>query len=163
MDENKLLGEDKDFFVKANKLNPNFKTFYSKKLFIYHKERDIKKFLIQRFVFGTDLFNIIKFGINFISFQPLLPMLTLTIFIYLFFLVTNNQFKFYQLLFLYLCIQIIIILNIRTYVKKYKIIALTLILINLANISYALGSYLSFFRINNILKKKVYLKSRLNS
>jgi len=163
MNEKKLLGEDKDFFAKANKLNPNFKTFYCKKLFIYHKERSIKKFLIQRFVFGTDLFNIVKFGNNFTSFQPLLPMLILTTFIYLFFLIINNQFKLYQLLFLFLFIQIIIILNIKNYVKKYKIIILTLILINLANISYALGSYLSFFRINNILKKKIYLKSRHNS
>ncbi len=163
MDEKKILGEDKDFFERANKLNRNFKTFYSNKLFVYHKERNVKNFLIQRFIFGIDLLNILKFKNNLTSIQPLLPVSIFSIFIYLFFLAINGKIKFYLLLFSFFIIQVIIILNIKKYIKKYKMLILTLILINLANIAYSLGSYLAVFRINKMLIRKIYLKSRDNS
>ena len=79
MNVRKYLGEDKELIERMKRNDNSIKVFYTAKLFIYHKERDIGKFLLQRLVFGSDLFNIIKFGNRVRSFQPVLP---LVIFIY---------------------------------------------------------------------------------
>ena len=80
MSVKKYLGEDKELIARLKKSDHSIKVFFNSKLFIYHKERDIKKFLLQRVVFGSDLFNIIKFGNQIKSFQPILPLLVIIIF-----------------------------------------------------------------------------------
>ena len=62
MNENIYLGEDKEFIQRFKKQNSSIKVFYNPKLFVYHKERNLIKFLIQRMVFGADLYNITNFN-----------------------------------------------------------------------------------------------------
>ena len=83
MNVKKYLGEDKELIERMKKSDNSIKVFFTSKLFIYHKERDIKKFLLQRVVFGSDLFNIINFGNQIKSFQPILPLVVI-IFVYYF-------------------------------------------------------------------------------
>ena len=64
-----------------------------------------------------------------------------------------------------LCISIIIInfaifFNIINYMKSFKDLILTIITINLANISFALGGILTLFGLKKILINKVYTYSR---
>ena len=162
MDAAKYLGEDKDFFERANRKDKNFKTFYSPQLYIHHKERSPYKLLIQRFIFGTDIFNIIKFKNNINSFQPLLPILIISTFSFILLYGFNLKLKIYLILSLLLLIQFLIIYDVMKYIRSVKIILLTTILINLANISFGLGSFLAFFGLNKNLIRKIYLKSRNN-
>ena len=157
MDKKKYLGEDKDFFERSIKINPKFKTYYSPNLYIYHKERHPLKLLLQRFSFGTDLFNILKFNNNIKSYQPLLPL-----FITLFFIKASVELKISIIFTFVLFIQILICLDIIKYLNNIKKIFFTLVIINLANLSFALGSLLSIFGINNSLIRMIYIKSRNN-
>ena len=162
MDEKKYLGEDKNFFHNIYKLNPNFKTFFSKKLFIYHKEREFKKFLVQRFSFGTDLINILGFGSSYKSYQPLLPLITLISFCLLIFFGLKDNFYLILMISVLSFMQLIIILNLNTYLKNIKLILLSLCVVNFANLSFALGSVFGIFNFSSKLIRKIYLSSRLN-
>ena len=162
MDVKKYLGEDKDFFERANKLNPNLKTYYSPKLFIYHKERNPIKLILQRFSFGTDLFNIIKFNNNYKSFQPILPLLVTLIFILLLFIKISFSLKITLIIIFTFFIQALILIDIFKYLKNYNKIIITLIIINLSNLAFAFGSLFALLGFNKNLIRKIYLKSRNN-
>ena len=60
MDVNRYTGEDKEFFERVRKQKPSLKVFYSPDLFIYHRERSLIGFLLQRSCFGMDFVNLIK-------------------------------------------------------------------------------------------------------
>ncbi len=162
MNEKKYLGEDKDFFEKVSKKNPNFKTYYHPDLYIYHKERGPLKLILQRFSFGTDLFNIIKFKNNIHGYQPILPMFVFLIFIFLCLKDMANEFKFYLIFSFIFFIEALITLDIIKYVKNFKKYLLTMLVINFSNLAFAFGSLLALFGINKNLIRKIYLKSRNN-
>ena len=61
MDDQRYTGEDSEFFQRMQKKNPDLKVFYSPDLFIYHKERRMFGFFLQRLVFGMDLLNLLNF------------------------------------------------------------------------------------------------------
>ena len=73
MDEKRYTGEDKEFFERARKENPNLKVYYNPNLFIYHRERILVGFLLQRMCFGMDFLNLIKPSSGIKGFQPILP------------------------------------------------------------------------------------------
>ena len=118
--------------------------------------------MLQRFSFGTDLFNILKFNNNIKSYQPLLPLFITLIFITLFFIKASVELKISIIFTFVLFIQILICLDIIKYLNNIKKIFFTLVIINLANLSFALGSLLSIFGINNSLIRMIYIKSRNN-
>ena len=162
MDAKKYLGEDKDFFERANKLNPNFRTFYSPKLYIYHKERNPIKLILQRFSFGTDLINIIKFNNNYKSYQPILPLFITLIFTTILFIEISLSSKIILISIFIFLIQTLILIDVIKYLKNFKKIILTLCVINLSNLAFALGSLFALFGFNKNLIRKIYLKSRNN-
>ena len=154
------LGEDKEFFERINKQNQNFKTFYTPKLYIYHKERSIKKFLTQRMAFGTDFLNIIDFNKGL---KGLLPALPIVIFIvHLFFLIYFFKLTIKFILLSVILIQLFIYLNIRKYIKLIKTKILTIIIINFANIFFALGGIIKILGLKKLVDRRLYLKSRDN-
>jgi hypothetical protein len=57
-------------------------------------------------------------------------------------------------------INFAIFLNIMSYIKSFKDLILTIITINFANISFALGGILTFLGLKKILVNKVYTYSR---
>ena len=141
----------------------SIKVFFTSKLFIFHKERNIKKFLLQRMVFGSDLFNIIKFGNKINSFQPILPLIIAISFCVIIFAKIDLFQKFFLLGIYFSIIELAILLDLKKYLKNFKTIFLSLIMINLANIFYVLGNLMAIFAIKNLLNRKFYLKSRQNS
>ena len=162
MNENIYVGEDKEFIERFRKKNPFIKVFYTPKLFIYHKEKNLIKFLIQRMVFGADLYNITNFNNKINSFQPLLPLITFLIFISMLFLIVDYNLKIMLLIIFVSFIQIIILANLVKYIKSLKKIISVLIIVNLANIAYVIGNIFQFTLLKNLFNRKIYLKSRNN-
>ena len=64
MDNQRYTGEDSEFFERMQKKNINLKVFYSPDLFIYHKERRMLGFFLQRLTFGMDFLNLVKLTIS---------------------------------------------------------------------------------------------------
>ena len=160
MNKNIYLGEDKEFIERTKNNNGAIKVFFSKKLTIFHRERSFLKFLIQRFVFGMDLINITKFQNKIRSFQPLLPLFVLTIFILLSFLKIELNLKI-PIIFCYVTlIQLLIFFDIRRYIINKKILFYTLVGVNLANISYIMGNIAELIFLKNYIVRKIYLFSR---
>jgi GT2 family glycosyltransferase len=162
MNEKKYLGEDKDLIQKIKINDTSVKVFFNPKLFVYHKERNIKKFLLQRMVFGSDLFNIIKFENKIISFQPFLPLIVMLVAVLILFMKINLNNIFFLLVSYIALIQLLILIDLKTYLQKFKKIFLTLLLINIANIFYVIGNLLAIIGVKNIINKKLYMKSRNN-
>ena len=162
MNINKYLGEDKELIERIKKNDYSVKVFFTPKLFIYHKERNIKGFLLQKLVFGSDLFNIIKFGNEIKALQPILPFFVTISFISLMFINIELKAKTLMMLIFVTLIQLIIFLEIRKYLKNLKKIILTMILINFANLAFTIGNIIAFLGLKNVMNKKAYLKSRNN-
>jgi len=160
MNKNIYLGEDKELIERMKKKDNSIKVFFSKKLFIFHRERSILKFLIQRFVFGTDLFNIIKFQNKIKSYQPILPFIVLVLFIFLLFLKIKLFLKVKIVSIYVILIQILIFFNIIKYLKNPIKIIHTIIAINIANISYVVGNFFEFLFLKKYLNRRMYLYSR---
>ena len=162
MSVKKYLGEDKELIARLKKSDHSIKVFFNSKLFIYHKERDIKKFLLQRVVFGSDLFNIIKFGNQIKSFQPVLPLLVIIIFSLIALIQMDLSNKLLLITVYIGLIQFLIFLDIKKYLKDFKKKFLSLIIINFANIAYVIGNIMAIIGIKNLINRKFYLKSRQN-
>ena len=160
MNEKKYLGEDKEFQERFKKKNPKLKVFYSSKIFVYHKERGILKFLLQRMAFGTDLFNITKFNNKISGFQPILPLLIVLLSLFVLFSKMFLNLKLIIFLVIFTSSQILILNDISQYQKKIKLKLLTLILINFANIFYVIGNLFEILFLKKILNRKLYLRSR---
>jgi len=162
MSVKKYLGEDKELTERMKKSDDSIKVFFNSKLFIYHKERDIKKFFLQRLIFGSDLFNIINFGNQIKSFQPILPILVIIIFIFIV-LIKMNLISKLLLITAYIgLIQFLIFMDIKKYLKDFKKIFLSIIIINFANVAYVIGNIIAIIGIKNLINRKFYLRSRQN-
>ena len=162
MDNKRYTGEDKEFFERTRKKNPNLKVFYSPDLFIYHKERRMFGFFLQRFVFGVDFLNLIKFDTGLIGFQPILPILILISFSIFLISGLEESLKISILFSFIILVNFFIFLDIRRYIKSFKTLVFTLVTINMANIAFALGSITFFivFSFKRFLIDKIYLYSR---
>ena len=163
MDSKRYTGEDKEFFERARRKNPNIKVFYSPDLFIYHRERRFFGFLLQRSCFGMDFLNLIKYNVGIRGFQPILPILIFVSFLIV--LISKIALPSKILIFLscLLLINLVIILETKRYIKSIKTLFLTMLTINLANISFAFGSILALFGLQKILANKIYSYSRWNN
>jgi len=162
MDNQRYTGEDSEFFERMQKKNINLKVFYSPDLFIYHKERRMFGFFLQRLTFGMDLFNLVKFNSGFNGFQPLLPLSILLIFFIILFQEINLVNKVEILSIFITIVNLSIFLDIIKYIKSVKTLLLTLITINIANIAFALGNIITLLGLRKILDSKIYLYSRNN-
>ena len=160
MDDKKYTGEDKEFFERVRKKNPDLKVFYSPDLFIHHRERNYMGLLLQRSCFGMDFVNLIKFNVGIRGFQPILPIL---IFLSILIILISKIVLITKVTILLSCIMLInlaIIFQIKKYIKCFKTLFFTAITINLVNIAFALGGIITFLGLKNFLIKKVYLYSR---
>jgi|TARA_B100001964_G_C14235074_1_gene602017 GT2 family glycosyltransferase len=163
MDSKRYTGEDKEFFERARKKNLKIKVFYSPDLYIYHREKRFLGFLLQRFCFGMDFLNLIKHNIGIKGYQPILPAFIFLLFLTI--LISNMVISTKVIIFsiLLLLINFMIFLETKKYIKSFKDLFLTMLTINLANISFALGSILGFFGLQKLLANKVYIYSRWNN
>jgi GT2 family glycosyltransferase len=160
MNPNLYTGEDKEFFERAKKKTPNLKVFYSPDLFIYHKEREYRGFLLQRFSFGMDFINLIKLNSGIKGLQPILPILIFLSFLIILFLKIEFMNKLFILLFLITIINFSIFIDIIKYIKNFKRIIITTVTINLANLSFALGGIFTLLGLKKLLLNRTYIFSR---
>ena len=160
MDVNRYTGEDKEFFERVKKKNSELKVYYSPDLFIYHRERGLRGFLLQRLCFGMDFINLIKLNSGIKGLQPILPIFAFLSFIIILILRIELVDKFAVLFTVMIVINTAIFLEIRKYIKNIKTLFFTLITINLANLSFALGSILAFLGLKRSLISRTYLFSR---
>jgi GT2 family glycosyltransferase len=163
MDVKRYTGEDKEFFERAKRKNHNIKVFYSPDLFVYHRERRFVGFLLQRSCFGMDFLNLTKFNIGPRGFQPLLPLLTFTTFLFILFSKITILSKLIILLPTILIMNLAIFFEIKKYIKSIKALFFTIITINLANIVFALGSIIGILGLRKLLVNKFYSYSRWNN
>jgi hypothetical protein len=160
MDNKRYTGEDKEFFERVRKANPELKVYYSPDLFIYHRERQLAGFLLQRMCFGMDFLNLVKPSSGIKGFQPILPILLFLTMLVILTSEINLIVKSEILIISIMIINFAIFLNIMSYIKSFKDLILTMITINFANISFALGGILTFLGLKKILVNKVYTYSR---
>ncbi len=154
MDESIYIGEDKDLCDRINKIS---KILYSPNILIYHKTRDFVPFLLQRFSYGTCLFDIIKNNkfFSFNNFQYFVPMLILLFYIILPLGIQFNILSKILIFFLFFLNGIILIESLKVSLNPFKASKIFLI-IKLNIIMFGLGSLLNFIGIKNI--KKIYTK-----
>ena len=115
---------------------------------------------MQRLCFGMDFINLIKFNSGAKGLQPILPIFAFLSFIIILILKIELVYKFVVLFTAMVVINTAIFLEIRKYIKNIKTLFFTLITINLANLSFALGSILAFLGLKRSLISRTYLYSR---
>ena len=155
------IGEDQEFFKRIKRNNKNLKILFCPKLFVYHKERSIKKFFLQRFIFGMNVFSGIDFSLGFKGLLVALPFLTLSTMITL--LLSNIGLKTVLLMIVIflLLVNLLIIINIKRYLYSPLKILFVTILLNFLNLIYAIGGIMFLFGLRPVIEKKIYRKSRL--
>ena len=110
-----------------------------------------------------DFLNLTKFNTGLKGFQPLLPILIFSTFLVILFSGATIFYKINILLSLILVINLAIFFEIKTYIKSLKALFFTIITINLANIVFALGSFVGILGLRKLLVNKLYSYSRWNN
>tara|TARA_Y100000590_G_C15701273_1_gene1006871 strand:- start:959 stop:1969 length:1011 start_codon:yes stop_codon:yes gene_type:complete len=160
MDKNRYTGEDKEFFQRVRKQKPDLKVYYSPDLFVYHREREIFGFFLQRMCFGMDFLNLIKTDAGIKGFQPLFPMLIFLTILFILLSRIDLILKIEIFLISIIVINSVILINIKRYIKSLKDLMLTIIAIDLANIFFALGGLVTFLGLKKALVNRIYTYSR---
>lgn len=156
MNEKLYIGEDQDFFKKLKK---SIKIYFTKDLFVYHKDRNIKKFLVQRFCFGLDVFNGINFNDGLKGLIVLLPFLTLLLSIILLISPLKISLKIIIISLGSLAFIFLITFDIIRYVK-YKLMFQVIFFIILCNVIYAIAGFFALFGLRSKVEKILYRRSR---
>lgn len=163
MNEKVYIGEDKVLFEDLRKKIKDFKAFFSPQIFVYHKQREILKFLLQRLSYGTALISYIKPKEGFRGLISAIPILSF--FFLLIFLSTTLSItlKLIFIIFIIGVINIVIYFEINKFVKKFKDRLLTLLIINLCTIMHIIGSLITIVGLKRIFERKIYILSRDNN
>jgi len=162
MNENIYIGEDKELFENLKKKVKNFKALFSPDIFVYHKQRKILKFLLQRFSYGTVLIESVTFSDGLKGFIPGIPIASF--FIFLIFIFSNLSFivKTYIFITFFLFVNLLILYEINKPIKNFKDKAYTLLIINLANMMHIFGGLIALLGLRKIFSRKTFVLSRSN-
>ena len=128
-------------------------------MFVYHKDRNIKKFLVQRFCFGLDVFNGINFNDGLKGLIVLLPFLTLLLSIILLISPLKISLKIIIISLGSLAFIFLITFDIIRYVK-YKLMFQVIFFIILCNVIYAIAGFFALFGLRSKVEKILYRRSR---
>ena len=162
MNKDIYIGEDREFFERIRKNIKDLKVLFSPKLYIFHKERDIFHFILQRFSFGMDIFS----GINFFSgikgFLATLPFFVVSLILTISIIDLNYYSKIYIFTVLFFIFNILVVFEIKKYLKSFLDIINVALLLNLSNFIYGLGGFASLLGIRKIIEKKIYRSSKKN-
>ena len=152
MDEKLYIGEDHDFFYRLNERFKNLKVYFDKNVFVYHEDRELKFFLLQRFCYGLNVLTakntIIK---RILALIPFFLISSIFILLFSFFKLSLIPFSLFLILF-----SLVIFLEIKKYIKKLQTILLTIPCIFLSNLFYGLGTLVYFFGFRKIIEKRIY-------
>ena len=152
IDEKLYIGEDHDFFYRLNERFKNLKVYFDKNVFVYHEDRELKFFLLQRFCYGLNVLTakntIIK---RILALIPFFLISSIFILLFSFFKLSLIPFSLFLILF-----SLVIFLEIKKYIKKLQTILLTIPCIFLSNLFYGLGTLVYFFGFRKIIEKRIY-------
>ena len=107
-----------------------------------------------------DFLNLVKFNSGIKGYQPFFPILIILSFFTILLSNIDLTIKFYSLLPIIILINLAIIIDIFRYVNSLKSVFLTLITINIANISFALGGFITLIGLRKFIDSKIYIYSR---
>lgn len=162
MNENVYIGEDKVLFDDLRKKNKKFKAFFSPEVFVYHKQRKILKFLLQRLSFGTALISSINIKEGLKGIIPAIPITSFLLFLYFLSISLSLISKLIFIIFAIILINFVIYFEINKYISKFKDKFFTLVVINLSNIMHIIGSLVALIGLKKIFERKIYVLSRYN-
>jgi hypothetical protein len=152
MNENLYIGEDHDFFYRLNKRFKNIKIFFSKKIYVYHEDREFNHFLLQRFCYGLNVFTSKNTKIK--RSLAIIPFLMVCLF-WLFILnISTLSLIIFCLVLLFTCL--VVFWEVSRFIDSLTIKFLMVFSICLVNISYGLGTLFYFFGVRNLIEKKIY-------
>lgn len=57
MNENLFIGEDHDFFFRLKQKYKDIKIFFFKKTYVFHEDRAVQYYFLQRFCYGLNVFT----------------------------------------------------------------------------------------------------------
>ena len=156
MNEKLYIGEDQDFFKKLNK---SIKIYFTRDLFVYHKDRSIKNFLIQRFCFGLDVFNGININNGLKGLIVLLPFLVLLF--ALVFLISPLEIilKIMVITLASVFFIFLTVLDIRNYVK-FKLIIKVIFFLIISNLIYGLAGFITLLGFRSKIERILYRRSK---
>ena len=162
MNEKVYIGEDKELFDNLKEKVKNFRALFSPDIFVYHKQRKIIKFLLQRLSFGTYLVSSASFKDGFKGLIPIVPILGF--FIFLFILSTSLTLitKLSLIVIVLTLINILIFYEINKFIINFKNKLFTLLIINLANVMHIMGGIITLLGLRKLFERKIYVLSRSN-
>ena len=162
MNENLYIGEDYELFKNLKEKVKNFKVLFSPDIFVYHKQRKIFKFLLQRLSYGTVLVKSVTFRDGLKGFIPGIPIASF--FIFLMIISSNLSFivKSYIFITLFLFVNLVIFYEINKSIKNFKDKAYTLLIINLASVMHIFGGLITLLGLRKIFDRKTFALSRSN-
>ena len=155
MDEKIYIGEDVDFCNRIKK--NNLLILYNPNAQIFHFARKFKYFLIQRFLYGTCVFEVISFTHFFSYSQYLLPLLILL------YLVLTLIISFFNYVFIYFFIvpfvALLILFLYESFMitNKFSLVLKHTLLFFLNLLFFGSGSFFALLNIK-INRKKLYIK-----
>ena len=163
MNERIYIGEDRELFKRLKNKVKNFKALFSPNIFVYHKQRSIFKFLLQRLSYGTIWIKYITFSEGLKGFIPGIPLASFFIFLIFICSELSLAIKIYTLITIILSINLLIFYEINKFIKNFKYILHTLVIINLANVMHIIGGLLTLSGMRKLFDRKIYISSRSNS
>ena len=152
MDENRYIGEDHDFFYRLNEKFKSIKIYFSKKIFVYHEDREFKYFLLQRFCYGLNVFTSKNTKIK--RTLATIPFISLCILSLL--LINSSNISLMIIFSILLIISIFIFFEINKFINNFKTKLIMIACIFLANFFYGLGTLFYFFGVRDLIEKKIY-------
>ena len=162
MNEKKYFQEDQEFFDRIRKKNKNLKVIFSPKCFLYHKERTLLKFFLQRLAFGTALIEATSFNKGIKGLIPIIPLFSFLITLFAVYLIENFNDKLFFLLCLIALVNVGILIETIKNVRSILSIPLVILSINFASILHILGSLISLINLKSLFQRRVYILSRNN-
>ena len=160
MNEKIYISEDTDFCNRINIFFGEKKMFYSGKCAIFHKDRNLRNFIVQRFSWGmyidVDYSNL--HGIDkLLIFLPLICFLVGTICSILSFWYINFLIFLLIIIIVFCCIVSIELSKFN--INFFEKIICTFIII-LTNISYSIGNLICLTKLQKLIGKKIYRNSK---
>lgn len=162
MNEKNYLQEDQEFFDRLRKKIKNFRVLFTPDVFVYHKERKISKFLLQRLSFGTALLEATKFSSGIKGLIPLIPIMSFFIFVSICLLEISLNIKIIFFSTILILINLAILYEISKYIKLAKDIILTTIIINISSLLHIIGGLIALIGLRKFFERRLYILSRTN-
>ena len=158
MNENLYIGEDHDLFFRLKEKIKNLKVYFSKKVFVYHEDREFKFFLMQRFCYGLNVLTAKNTKIKRIL--ALIPFFSICI---VFLLLLNlSKLSLIILSSFFVLLSFIIFWETKKYINEFRTTLVVIICIYLSNLFYGFGTIIYFFGVRNWIEKKIYRNIKKN-